>query len=138
MNGFVTFRLGCRELACPLDEVREVVRLDGVESLPGMAAGMAGLIELRGAPLPIVDLRADPASRGDVLVLADTDGGNLGVAVDRVVAIRTEHDLRPTEADTSGLPAYVTAVLTDGMTGATILLVALRALARDPLSLIQA
>jgi chemotaxis signal transduction protein len=122
-------------MACRLDEVREVVRLDGVDALPGMAAPFSGLIELRGVPLPIVDLRAESTSRGDVLVLAEDGGGSLGVAVDRVVAIRTEAELRQTNASPEGLPGYVTAVLADAVTGATILLVAPRALARDPLSL---
>src|SRR5689334_4531856 len=117
MNGYVTFRLGRREMACSLDEVREVVRLDALDELPGMAEGVAGLIELRGAPLPIVDLRTDPDSRGDVLVLADMGPtANLGLAVDRVVAIRSEQDLRATDTATAGLPSYVTAVLTDVLT----------------------
>src|SRR6185312_12575961 len=57
MNGYITFRLAARELACRLDEVREVVRLVGLESLPGMAPPVSGVLELRGNPLPVIDLR---------------------------------------------------------------------------------
>ncbi len=72
MIGFVTFRLGDRQFACRLDEVREVVRLEGLDVLPGMTPPISGLLELRGNPLPVVDLRAGSyaGARGDVLVTA--------------------------------------------------------------------
>ena len=79
MSGYVTFSMDGRELAASLDQVREVVRATGIEQLRGVRAPVTGLLELRGQPLPVVDLRspADPGALGDVLVLIDavTDGG---------------------------------------------------------------
>ena len=71
MSGYITFQMNERELACQLEEVREVIRAVGIEDLPGTRAPVSGLIELRGDPLPIVDLRAAPypGEAGDVLVL---------------------------------------------------------------------
>jgi purine-binding chemotaxis protein CheW len=115
MIGYIMFRLGDRPFACRLDEVREVVRLDGLEVLPGMTPPISGVLELRGNPLPVVDLRASesgshPASRGDVLVMA-TGIDALG------------------EERTSGLPDYVTAVLRHrGALQTPVLLVDLRAM----------
>src|SRR5437763_13479083 len=83
VHGYVTFRLGEREFAAALDGIREVLRLDGLVSLPGMVAPMAGVVELRGTPLPVMDLRAAGSERGDVLVLDDGDDA-IGVAVDGV------------------------------------------------------
>jgi purine-binding chemotaxis protein CheW len=108
MIGYIMFRLTDRELACRLDEVREVVRLDTLEVLPGMTAPITGMLELRGNPLPICDLRAGSAEsragrRGDVLVLA-TGVDAIGVVVDQVTAVFDEDDLVPGDERPSGLP----------------------------------
>jgi purine-binding chemotaxis protein CheW len=125
MSGLVTFRLGRREYATPLTAVREVVRLQGLADLPGMAAPLAGVLDLRGTALPVLDLRAalapgdDPDRRGDVLVLEggsddrDADGGSVGVAVDQVRAVVDAGELLPAGAAAADgvLPSYVTEVL---------------------------
>ncbi|MFL6241066.1 MAG: chemotaxis protein CheW [Actinomycetes bacterium] len=127
VHGYVTFRIGEREFAAALDGIREVLRLDGLVSLPGMTAPMAGVVELRGAPLPVMDLRGVGASRGDVLVLAEGEDA-IGVAVDGVVAVRDVTELRPrAEAGVpAALPAYVVEVLHDIATDRPVLLVDLR------------
>jgi purine-binding chemotaxis protein CheW len=134
--GFITFRLAERELACRLDDVREVVRLSVLEVLPGMAPPISGLLELRGNPLPVVDLRAvDPrdgtrpgGARGDVLVL-DDGVQSVGVVVDQVTAVHNEAELVSTgEEPPSGLPDYVVEVLRRPVNGTPVLMVDLRRL----------
>jgi purine-binding chemotaxis protein CheW len=134
MIGYIMFRLADRELVCRLDEVREVVRLDGLEVLPGMTPPISGLLELRGNPLPVVDLRtADAATRastrGDVLVL-DAGVDAIGVVVDQVLAVYDEAELSSTSEDRpTGLPAYVVEVLRrPGAKTSPVLLVDLRLL----------
>jgi purine-binding chemotaxis protein CheW len=111
--GLVTFVLGDREYATPLSSVREVVRLEGLADLPGMTPPLAGVLDLRGTALPVLDLRlgAAPGARGDVLVLEGDDGELVGVAVDRVKAVVDEEEL--TDAGKAGqeLPPYVVQVL---------------------------
>lgn len=111
--GLVTFVLGEREYATPLSSVREVVRLEGLADLPGMAPPLAGVLDLRGTALPVLDLRlgAEPGARGDVLVLEGDDGELVGVAVDRVKAVVDQEEL--TDAGRAGqeLPPYVVQVL---------------------------
>ncbi len=127
VHGYVMFRLGDREFAAALDGIREVLRLEGLVALPGMTAPMAGVVELRGSPLPVMDLRTAGAERGDVLVL--TDGTDvIGVAVDGVVAVRDVTDLRSGDdsAVPAGLPGYVVEVLRDTATDKPVLLVDLR------------
>jgi len=122
--GLVTFRLGAREYATPLQSVREVVRLEGLADLPGMTAPLVGVLDLRGTALPVLDLRvgAGPASRGDVLVLEQAhadgseglvDGSSIGVAVDEVRAVVGPGELTSAGASAQEgvLPAYVTEVL---------------------------
>ena len=110
MSGQVTFRLGGREYATPLAAVREVVRLHGLTDLPGMAPPLAGVIELRGDALPVLDLRAAPSVRGDVLVL-EHDGSSVGVAVDQVRAVVAADELAPAGGAHGVLPSYVRSVL---------------------------
>ena len=124
MNGLVTFRLGEREYATPLADVREVVRLEGLADLPGMVPPLAGVLDLRGTALPVLDLRRHPApgARGDVLVLERersdgseglVDGSTVGVAVDQVRAVVSADELQPAGAapDQGVLPSYVVEVL---------------------------
>lgn len=123
----VTFALGSRDYATPLRSVREVVRLEGLADLPGMAPPLAGVLELRGSSLPVLDLRvgATADSRGDVLVIqrgADETDAMVGVAVDRVRAVVDRNDLPPAGpgADDGLLPSYVIEVLR-GATGPVFL-----------------
>ena len=131
MIGYITFRLGDRQLACRLDEVREVVRLEGLDVLPGMTPPISGLLELRGNPLPVVDLRVGTGTRGDVLVMASGIDA-IGAIVDRVTAVHDEDELISSGERPSGLPDYVIDVLrharaSTGRTG-PVLLVDLQAL----------
>ncbi len=114
MSGLVTFVLGERDYATPLSSVREVVRLEGLADLPGMTPPLAGVLDLRGTALPVLDLRlgATADSRGDVLVV-ESDGPHhlVGVAVDRVQAVIAESDLTASGSATDELPSYVVEVL---------------------------
>lgn len=113
----VTFRLGVREYATSLLDVREVVRLQGVADLPGMARPLAGVLDLRGTAVPVLDLRAGPPadSRGDVLVVERPDGSGrrtpVGVAVDQVRAVVPAGELSAAGAAARVLPCYVIQVL---------------------------
>jgi purine-binding chemotaxis protein CheW len=114
-TGYVLFQLGESEYAAPLDDVREIVRLDGLERLPAAQPPLAGLVVLRGSPLPVFDVRpilaagAAPDVRGDVLVMT-LDGDTVGVAVDRVQAVLPPDALPEADAPARALPAYVVGV----------------------------
>jgi purine-binding chemotaxis protein CheW len=121
-----------RELACRLDEVREVVRAVGIDALPGTRAPVSGVLELRGDPLPLIDLRstAYPGETGDVLVLNPGVGGSYGVAVDQVLAVVSADELVPDDNERpAGLPPYVLEVLRDPQDRSPVMLVNLRILA---------
>jgi purine-binding chemotaxis protein CheW len=119
-GGLVTFRIGVREYATRLDGVREVVRLHGLADLPGMRPPLAGVLDLRGAALPVLDLRSageQGPDGGDVLVLAGAlsevaEDGMVGVAVDQVRAVVPADELTPAGSGEAGvLPDYVVQVL---------------------------
>jgi chemotaxis signal transduction protein len=132
VSGYITFHMNGRDLACRLDEVREVVRAVGIDPLPGTRAPVSGVLELRNDPLPVVDLRSDayPGEAGDVLVLNPGPDGSYGVAVDRVLAVVSEDALVSEDAERpGGLPSYVVEVLRRPDDRAPVMLVALRVLA---------
>ena len=112
-GGFVVFRLGGRTLATGLDDVREVVRLQGLQSLPGTVPPLAGVLTVRGVPLPVLDIRPpEPGSppTGDVLVVREGDSA-LGIAVDAVLAVVAAEELPVSGAPRSpALPSYVVGI----------------------------
>jgi chemotaxis signal transduction protein len=111
MIGLVTFRLGSREYATPLASVREVVRLTGLADLPGMTPPLAGVLDLRGISLPVVDVRSVPGGPGDVLVLQDGESA-YGFVCDSVSAVVDSETLVDEESRASdSMPPYVEAVL---------------------------
>jgi chemotaxis signal transduction protein len=115
MNGYVLFRLGDRRFVTKLDEVREIVRLSGLETLPGMRPPLAGVVVLRGAPLPVLDVRAAEVvgtDGGDVLVM-DVEGDAVGIAVDQVLAVLGATELQEAEPPAKALPSYVVGVRRD-------------------------
>jgi chemotaxis signal transduction protein len=112
--GYVLFHLGERTFATALDEVREIVRLTGLEPLPGTKPPLAGVIVLRGTPLPVLDVRENRLnsgadSGGDVLVMS-VDGDSVGVAVDAVSAVLAPHELPAGDPPAKTLPSYVVGV----------------------------
>jgi purine-binding chemotaxis protein CheW len=89
-RALVTFRVGASELALDVAAVHEVLRVPTVAPVPKAPSFVAGVIELRGALLPVVDLRRRleveaSAPQGDARVLVvETGGERLGLLVDRV------------------------------------------------------
>jgi chemotaxis signal transduction protein len=110
-TGFVMFRLGPRSFATSLDDVLEIVRLQGLEPIPGAVPPLAGVLELRGVPLPVMDVRAagSSAEEGDVLVML-LDGDPIGVAVDSVDAVLHPDQLGDAQPPAKVLPSYVIGV----------------------------
>lgn len=58
MNGgqYVIFRLGKEEYGVPISKVKEIVQYKGATKLPGTTAAIAGIINLRGKIIPVIDL----------------------------------------------------------------------------------
>ena len=111
MNDYVTFRLDGRDFATRIELVREVVRLSELVTLPGMTAPLAGVLDLRGASLPVVDVRATPGGPGDVLVLQAGER-TYGFVCDAVSAVVGSDALVAEESRVrESLPSYVEAVL---------------------------
>lgn len=121
-------QVGGSSYALPVCAVREIVRLPPVTRVPGLPAFVAGLANVRGRVLAVIDLRPLlrlEAPRGDRLVILDGAGtsdaafGNgtraiVGLVVDaaRDLVQLPEGGLEPLPP---GVPAEAAAVL-DGIT----------------------
>jgi len=119
-DGYVMFALAGQVYATPLAAVREIVRLAGLEPLPAMTPPLVGVLDLRGAPMPVLDIRPpapDGTRVGAVLVLEPVAGAAaVGFAVDGVRAVVASDALTPSRGGMPAdlLPGYVIDVRRDG------------------------
>ena len=94
----ISFRIGDQEFCVDIMEVREIRGWTPATALPQAPAFVRGVINLRGAVLPIVDLgarlglgTADPTAR-HVIIVAQVQNQVVGLLVDAVSDILTVTD----------------------------------------------
>ena len=108
----VTFNADNGLYAVPVSRVQEILDLRPVAAMPNAPAHLLGIIDLRGANIPVVDLRcllgrapAEDTAQSRILVVQILhEGGRavIGVKTDRVIEVTAldEPELRPLhEAD---------------------------------------
>lgn len=127
VEGYVLFRVGGTAFAVPVGEVREIVRAVRLELLPAATAAYGhgvALVDARGRSIPVVDLRSDRESAGDVLLPLWRH--QVGLVVDRVTAVQTPRELvREHDEVPAALPSYSRGVLRPVDGGSPVLLIAL-------------
>lgn len=109
---YVLVQLGSDRYALPARDIVEVLPLVALKSLPGAPRGVAGLLDYRGTPVPVVDLSAlalgtPAAPRVSTRLLmvryAPARGGEqlLGLIAERTTETlqRAPEDFRPTEVE---------------------------------------
>ena len=90
----VVFHLGKEEFGIPIESVQEIVRLpDEMTKVPKAGSAVEGVINLRGAVLPVIDLRrrlglaaVERSDRQRIVVLV-VDGVRTGFIVDYVAEV---------------------------------------------------
>ncbi|MEP6862285.1 MAG: chemotaxis protein CheW [Deltaproteobacteria bacterium] len=96
-NEIVVFALGERLLGVPSSTVQELIRAVAVTELPGAPPGVIGVIDVRGALVPVVDLSdrvgfaPRPIRSSDHLLICDATFGPLALRADRVLELRVAH-----------------------------------------------
>lgn len=96
---FVTFLVGDESFAVPLGRVREIIRMPALVQLPLAPANLEGITNLRGAVLPVLNLRrafgmAEVARDEATRVLVLDIGRPVGIVVDRVLAVQSVETAR--------------------------------------------
>ena len=103
----VEFRLGEDLFGINVARVFEVIRYPAVRALPHTPPFLEGAAELRGAVLPIVDLRkrfgVDPSPPGPEtrVIVTDLGGEKIGLVVDRVLGV-----IRVAASDLQAAPKF--------------------------------
>ena len=87
----LVFEIGGRTLGLPSSHVVEIVRAVAVTPLPRAPAIVEGVINVRGAIVPVIDIRARlgsparPLAMSDHFVLARTGGRKVALHVNQVI-----------------------------------------------------
>lgn len=94
---FLTLTLGEELFALPIEHIREIIEFGGLTRIPLMPEFLRGVINLRGAVVPVIDLavrfeRSHTAiGRRTCIVIVEVDQGDglqlLGIIVDAVNAV---------------------------------------------------
>jgi purine-binding chemotaxis protein CheW len=90
----VAFRIGGELHACDILLVQEVVTKTPVHPLPDMPERLLGVMRLRGELVPVVDVAPAlelrlQAGRTPAVLVAETEGGRVGVAAEGVDEVMT-------------------------------------------------
>lgn len=105
----ITFHLGTQSFGLDIMAIREIRAWSPTTRLPHVPHYVAGVVNLRGTVLPVIDLAArlgwEPTSPTDrhVIIVAQIDGQLRGLIVDAVSDIVTaqEEDIQPPPATSS-------------------------------------
>ena len=108
----VIFALGREEYGMPIEVVREITRLGVVRPIPQAPSYVKGLINIRGAAIPLIDLHVrfgvpggkgweDQIQAGEVqeensfALITEVNGSLIGFAVDQVREVRVLDNIVP-------------------------------------------
>ena len=120
---YLTFLLAQESFAIGILAIREIIEYQGVTEVPMMPACVRGVINLRGAVVPVVDLQARfgrPSSvvtKRTCVVIVEADSGDgerqvMGLVVD---AVNEVIDIAP--ADIEPAPAFGARIRNDFIRG---------------------
>ncbi|HEU4586706.1 MAG TPA: chemotaxis protein CheW [Gemmatimonadaceae bacterium] len=109
LRQLVVFRLAGGTYGIELDAVREIVPFRGATRLPGAPSSVAGLVNVRGSIITVIDLGAqleDSSSARDKasVMLVEYGAKLVGVAVDEVLDVRRTTDVE-LDDDGAGMAA---------------------------------
>jgi purine-binding chemotaxis protein CheW len=113
----VTFNLG-EEYGVPISQVREILRVSGITSVPNSPSYMEGVINLRGRVLPVLNLRKKlrlpvrDISRTSRIIVTETGDKIVGLLADSV-----SHVMKVPQRFVEAAPEEVLEVDTDYITG---------------------
>jgi len=102
----VIFCIGNEKFALTTDEVKSIEELQEIIPVPRAPAYIAGLINLRGAVIPVMDVRKRLTSgdvqtgRDTVILVVEHQDESIGLIVDRVESVdQVVFDVKPVPAE---------------------------------------
>jgi len=107
----VVFELDGREFALPIDDIAEILQMVLITPVPEVPPWVAGMVNLRGRVIPVIDLRTRlgmeprPPRLNTPLLIAEQGTRKLGLIADAVrdvIAIEDDALERPAEPSAEG------------------------------------
>jgi purine-binding chemotaxis protein CheW len=110
---YLAFMLGREEYAFKVEDVKEIIRLQQITSVPRAPDFIRGIISLRGVIIPVFDIKKrlgldeTEKTRSTRIIVVSSDGAPHGVIVDKVTGVaRLRADgIEPTPAVIGGVGA---------------------------------
>src|SRR4051812_5909453 len=90
---YLTFMLNTQAYGVPIGSVREINRVVEITVVPQTPFFVAGVMNLRGRVIPVVDLRlrfnfpATPHTRHTCIIVVEGTQGQFGAIVDSVIGV---------------------------------------------------
>ncbi|MFP3945668.1 MAG: chemotaxis protein CheW [Archaeoglobaceae archaeon] len=113
----VKFKLGNEYFAIPVEEVKEVVKMQNITRTPNSPPHVDGIIDLRGIVCTIIDpkkllnISGSEEGQEERIIVLDLEGSNVGIKVDEVSSV---NDFSNKEIDTNvGIGEYSRGVVKD-------------------------
>ena len=111
LRNVIVFTVGPVRYALELRWVREVVSLGFVTAVPTAPTALAGVCNLHGSVLPVLDIgmllgseAGPPARQGDGALVVETDGVTCALRVDQVDHVASLLESRGALVDAAGRP----------------------------------
>jgi purine-binding chemotaxis protein CheW len=103
VSQYVTFLLADEEYGVDIMKVREIIGYKGFTKIPNVTEFIKGVLNLRGAVVPVIDLRLKfgmeekEYDKFTVIMIAEVAGKTMGIIVDAVsdVVSLNEEDIQP-------------------------------------------
>jgi purine-binding chemotaxis protein CheW len=114
LGKFVVFTVSGEEFGIGLDRIFEIIKPQKATPLPGVPNYISGVINLRGAVLPLMDMRkrlnVKPVPKKEKIIIVKMHGEKIGLLVDSVKEILNieEEQIAPPPSIFKGLkPEYL-------------------------------
>lgn len=91
MRKFTVFRISEEFFGIAIERVAEILKVQKVFSLPGLPEFLSGVMSVRGAVIPLIDLRKrfgmKPSGRKEKIILVRYEDEKVGFLVDEIKEI---------------------------------------------------
>lgn len=88
MHKYTVFRVASEIFGIPIDRVVEIIKPQKVFSIPGMPEFLCGVMSVRGAVIPLIDLRkrfgTDPDGKKERIMILRFGDEKIGFLVDEI------------------------------------------------------
>jgi purine-binding chemotaxis protein CheW len=114
---FTIFNISDETFGIDISRVLEILRVQKIFTIPGLPGFLSGVMSVRGAVIPVMDLRRrfgmKPAGRKERIILVRYDHEKIGFLVDEIkeILVLNPDDIRPSPSIFKGFKTeYLTGI----------------------------